>query len=110
MTLAPDGIPRQVFATLVAKRRKTPGRPRLATNSFGKWIDREGLTREHVAEKLGITKSALNYVANGQRLPGLKLAFDIERLTKGEITARSWLKAPTPPARTKSSSRKKSKR
>lgn len=55
------------------------------------------MTRRLAAEKLGITEAALNFVCNGLRLPGLKLAFDIERLTGGVITAKSWLRAPKPP-------------
>jgi DNA-binding XRE family transcriptional regulator len=84
---------------LVVRKQKKPakpGRPRISENGLARWLDEQQLTRAQAAEKLGITEAALNYVCNGSRLPGLKLAFDIEHLTRGVITAKSWLRAPKP--------------
>ena len=82
-----------MFGTMGRKVRK-PGRPRVAENALSRWIDAKGWTREKTAERLGIKVAMLNALCRGTRRPSLELAFEIQDLTDGAVSARSWLRAP----------------
>ena len=78
----------------MGRKARQRGRPRKATNRFGRWIDTKGQTREQVAERLRITRAHLDRLCRGDRRPDLELAFAIEALTRGAVPAKSWLKVP----------------
>jgi transcriptional regulator with XRE-family HTH domain len=73
-------------------RKKKVGRPRARTNAFGQWIDAQGLHRDDVARKLGISRRMLDRLCAGDRHPGLKVAVAVEDMTEGEVSVRSWLR------------------
>ena len=54
------------------------------------WISESKLSRKEAAEKLGIARSSLHNMLQGQYLPGLALATKIEKLTEGRIKASRW--------------------
>lgn len=72
-----------------------PGRPRKATNALARWIDAKRLSRDEVADRLGVSRAHLDRLCADGRRPDLELAFAIQDLTGGEIPARSWLRVPT---------------
>ncbi len=76
------------------KNKRGRGRPRKATNAFGRWIDQSRLTRDQVADRLDITRTHLDRLCCDSRRPDLESAFAIEAMTRGKVTAKSWLKAP----------------
>lgn len=55
-----------------------------------------GIKQQALAEKLGISRSHISELANGQALPSLKLARDIELQTEGHVALQDWV--PVPPA------------
>jgi len=63
---------------------------------FAEFIKASGKTRSSWAEELGIAKSYLSDLLNGNRQPSLSLAFRIERLTDGAVPAASWITPEAP--------------
>jgi transcriptional regulator with XRE-family HTH domain len=70
---------------------------------FADFIRRSGQTRTQWADRLGISRSYLSDILNGNKMPGLVLAAAIERETGGMVMAASWVpdaavrpEAPTP--------------
>jgi transcriptional regulator with XRE-family HTH domain len=61
---------------------------------FTDFITRSGKSRSHWAERLGVSRSYLSDLLNGNRTPSLELAARIERMTGGEVPAVSWVPAP----------------
>ncbi len=53
-----------------------------------KWMDARGISQQDVATKLGCAQQAVSSWINGDRLPGLKMALALQRMTK--IAASSW--------------------
>jgi DNA-binding transcriptional regulator YdaS (Cro superfamily) len=51
------------------------------------------------AESLGISPSYLSELRGGKKRPGLSLALEIERATKGKVKARSWMDTDAPAQR-----------
>ena len=62
---------------------------------FADFITASGETRTVWAGRLGISKSFLSDLLNGNRTPSLDLAVRIERATGGRVPAASWI--PLPP-------------
>ena len=73
-----------------AKRPR--GRPRASETKLSRWIDASGTTREAFAKKLGVNRTYLDMLCRGARRPGLALALEIERLTRGGVPAAAWIK------------------
>lgn len=71
--------------------RAGAGRKFLPETAFGRWLEKSGLTRAEVAERLKIGSSALSQLTRGLTSPSLETAAAIEDLTGGEITARVWV-------------------
>jgi hypothetical protein len=67
------------------------GRPRKRETKFSRWIDASGKSRDDVAAALDINRTHLDKLCRGARGPGLRLAFEIEKLTAGEVAASDWL-------------------
>lgn len=61
-----------------------------------KYIQISGETRTAWAKRLGVSKSYLSDILNGNRQPGLNLAARIERETDGAVPATSWVPMPNP--------------
>jgi transcriptional regulator with XRE-family HTH domain len=55
------------------------------------FITQSGLTRSTWAERLGVSRSYLSDVLNGNRRPSLDLAVRIARLTGGAVPVESWV-------------------
>jgi transcriptional regulator with XRE-family HTH domain len=52
------------------------------------------MTRDDLAERLGVTRPYVDHLCRGGRRPSLELAFKIEKLTRGEVAAASWTAVP----------------
>lgn len=63
---------------------------------FADFIAKSGETRSAWADRLGISKSFLSELLNGNRTPSLDLAVRIERMTDGAIPASCWIPEPAP--------------
>lgn len=61
---------------------------------FAEYITQCGEKRTVIAARLGISKSYLSDILNGNKTPSLDLAFRIERLTNGAVPASSWIATP----------------
>jgi transcriptional regulator with XRE-family HTH domain len=57
------------------------------------WMARQGYSPRQVARRLGVSRPAVQRWLQGVRLPGLRAALALERLTGGAVPARSWLAA-----------------
>ena len=59
------------------------------------WMQREKLTDEKMAERLGVSRSAVTHYRAGRRMPSPYTMVDIESETKGEVKwddmRRRWL-------------------
>jgi len=49
------------------------------------WMQREKLTDEKMAERLGVSRSAVTHYRAGRRMPSPYTMVDIESETKGEV-------------------------
>lgn len=76
---------------MAAAAKRSPGRPRKKETKLSRWIDASGMTRDEAAEKLAINRTHLDMLCRGSRRPGLTLAVEIEKLTKGAIPAAEWV-------------------
>jgi plasmid maintenance system antidote protein VapI len=63
---------------------------------FAEFIAKSGETRSAWADRLGISKSFLSEILNGNRTPSLDLAVRIERMTEGAVLAACWIPMPAP--------------
>lgn len=60
-------------------------------NKFADWMKSNDKKQRGVAEKLGISTSTLHDILRKGQFPSLKLAFEIEKYTKGAITVYDWI-------------------
>lgn len=84
-------------------------------NKFADWVICNDKKQRGVAEKLGISASTLHDILRKGLIPSLKLAYKIEKYTKGAITLYDWVDQSykeikkvarnTPKARTKPASK-----
>lgn len=70
------------------------GRPVERRSKLGEWVDAHGWTRQQVAEALGIAFGTATRFCSGARRPSLEMAIQIEDLTDGAVSVRSWLAVP----------------
>lgn len=82
-------------ATMSATMPKAPtaprGRPRAATLSpLGEWLDASGMDRDWLAGKLGVSRGFTDKLCRGHSLPGVEVAYAVEKLTGGEIDLKKW--------------------
>ncbi len=61
---------------------------------FSEFIHTSGQNRAAWADRLGISRSYLSDILNGNKIPSLELATKIERATAGAIMASSWIAMP----------------
>ncbi len=55
------------------------------------YLQAKGLLQSQFAKDNGISEGYLSELVSGDKTPGLKVAFAIERATKGAVPAKSWL-------------------
>ena len=60
-------------------------------NKFADWMKNNDKKQRGVAEKLGISTSTLHDILRKGQVPSLKLAYQIEKYTKGSITVYDWI-------------------
>lgn len=78
----------------MGQAKRPRGRPRATETKLSRWIDAEKLTRDDVADRLGIGRTYLDKLCRAKSRPSLELALDIEKLTGGAVPATDWLKVP----------------
>jgi transcriptional regulator with XRE-family HTH domain len=62
------------------------------TKALTAWRTANGLTAKEFAAKIGVNKSTLYRIENGEIVPTLGTAFALERATGGKIPAEAWVK------------------
>lgn len=67
------------------KQRRVPRSP------LAVWLDANGITMREFGRRIGIPHSKLSGVVDGRALPGVIVAYEIERLTLAEVPMESWL-------------------
>lgn len=60
-------------------------------NKFASWIYDNHKKQRGVAEKLGISTSTLHDILRKDLVPSLKIAYEIEKYTNGDITLYDWI-------------------
>jgi hypothetical protein len=81
------------------EKKRGRGRPRKNETRLAVWLDthREEVgDRYKVADFLGVHRDHLDRILRGDSRPSPVLAYKIESMTKGEITARELLIRPAP--------------
>lgn len=63
-------------------------------NKFAIWMRNNDKKQRGVAQKLEISTSTLHEILRKGQMPSLKLAYQIEQLTKGAITVYDWIDEP----------------
>lgn len=63
-------------------------------NKFAEWMKNNDKKQRGVADKLGISTSTLHDILRKGQMPSLKLAYEIEKYTKGAITVYDWVDEP----------------
>jgi DNA-binding transcriptional regulator YdaS (Cro superfamily) len=53
--------------------------------NLNEYMQREKLTDEKMAQRIGVTRSAITHYRAGRRMPSPYTMFDIETATKGEV-------------------------
>jgi len=60
------------------------------------YMERENLTDEAMAKKIGVTRSAVSYYRSGKRMPSVLTMHQIEEATKREVTwdcmSKRWMR------------------
>ena len=64
-------------------------------NKFAYWIKKNDKKQRGVAEKLKISTSTLHDIIRKGQMPSLRLAYEIEKYTKGDVTVYDWLDDPS---------------
>lgn len=60
-------------------------------NKFAQWMELNDKVQANVAKKLGISPSSLHEILRLDKIPSIKVAYEIEVYTKGEVTIYDWL-------------------
>ena len=60
-------------------------------NKFAAWIYNKDKKQRAVADKLGISTATLHEILRKDHVPSLKIAYEIERYTEGDITLYDWI-------------------
>ena len=58
-----------------------------------KWGQEHNISDGEIARGVGVTRSAITHIANGDWLPSLTTAVAIEEFTNGAVPCASWLAA-----------------
>ncbi len=60
-------------------------------NKFAAWVYNNHKKQRGVAEKLGVSASTLHDILRKDLVPSLKIAYEIEKYTNGDITLYDWI-------------------
>jgi len=60
-------------------------------NKFAEWMKNNDKKQRGVAQKLGISTSTLHDIIRKDQLPNLKVAYEIEKYTRGVVTLYDWV-------------------
>ena len=60
-------------------------------NKFAQWVKDNDKKQQGIAEKIGISQAFLHLILRKDQIPSLKIAYEIEKYTKGEITLYDWI-------------------
>lgn len=60
-------------------------------NKFATWMESNDKKQRGVAEKLNISTSTLHEILRKGLMPSLRLAYKIEKYTKGVVTLYDWI-------------------
>lgn len=63
-------------------------------NKFSVWIKNSDKKQSGVAQKLSISASTLHDILRKGQIPNLRLAYEIEKYTRGAITVYDWVDEP----------------
>lgn len=79
-----------------------------ALNAFGEWLQDHGISFAAAARELGVTRAYVCGVTKTDKVPSMRLRYDIEDWTRGldperVILAASWGPIPRPVGRPRSS-------
>lgn len=58
---------------------------------FGKYLALHKIPATDAERALGITRSYISMLTTGRATPGLRLAYQIEQWTEGEVPMTAWL-------------------
>lgn len=72
-------------------------------NKFAAWIYHHDKKQRAVADKLGISTSTLHEILRNDHVPNLKIAYEIEKYTEGDITLYDWVDDMNTPKKARSS-------
>jgi transcriptional regulator with XRE-family HTH domain len=56
------------------------------------WLKQAKIRQEDFGRLVGLRQPAISLILKGTRKPDLKLVAKIERITKGQVTFRDWVK------------------
>jgi len=60
-------------------------------NKFAEWVQNNDKKQRGIALKIGISTSTLHQILRSGLMPSLKVAYEIEKYTKGAITLYDWV-------------------
>lgn len=60
-------------------------------NKFAEWVKLNDIKQRGVAKKIGVSTSTLHDIIKNDQIPSLRVAYEIEKYTKGAITLYDWL-------------------
>lgn len=64
---------------------------RVAKSPLAVWLDANACTMREFSRRIGIPYSKLSGIIDGKAMPGVVVAYEIERLTNSEVPIESWL-------------------
>lgn len=60
-------------------------------NKFSEWMKNNDKKQRGVAEKIGVSTSTLHDILRKGQMPSIRIAYEIEKYTRGAITVYDWL-------------------
>ena len=60
-------------------------------NKFAEWVKCNDKKQRGIAEKIGISTSTLHDILRKNQTPSLKVAYEIEKYTRGAVTVYDWI-------------------
>lgn len=60
-------------------------------NKLARYIEKNGLRKNFVAQHIGIDANAMTTLLSGKRIPSISLAYEIEKFTHQEVRITDWL-------------------
>lgn len=60
-------------------------------NKFAEWVKNNDKKQRGIAEKIGVSTSTLHDILRQGQIPSLKVAYEIEQYTRGDVTVYDWI-------------------